>query len=254
MSQYEFVDTGPTIVGSGVMRIVEKFRFGEFDSSDYGWWLVDRSAPSPGEKVIAESIPYMQGVLDFSTIGNDRFFNNRDVTYQIKKVGYGYADRKVYENELKNKLMPQGIQVIKDTHEDGLHWLGKCKSITVTDEQSKQYLTATIVFDCYPFAIGNLTEGNDIWDETFFPDWVFQNTTYTVNGSQTINLLNIGAKSVEVEIIVTGNVDLSGTFGKIKLSAGTYRDTEVVIYRGDNSLVLSGKGTIEFKFYKEVMI
>lgn len=254
MGQYSFVDTGPTTVGSNEAVITEGLTFGDFNSHSQGWWLIDRQAPSPGEKTITETIPYSQGVLDFSILGDDRFFNNRDVTYQIKKINEDYADRKIIENMLKNKLMPLGIQVIKDSHDGGLHWLGKCKSVSVSDDAKNRTLTATVVFDCYPFAISDNPEGSDIWDDVFFPDWVFQDTSYTVNGTRSINLMNIGAHTVDVEIIVTGSITVTGAFGSMDLTAGTYTDTPLAISRGDNALTLKGSGTVEFKFYKEVMI
>jgi len=254
MGQYNFVDTGPTTVGSNKAVVTKGLTFGDFNSYSQGWWLIDRQAPSPSEKTITETIPYSQGVLDFSMPGDDRFFDNRDVTYQIKKINKDYADRKISENMLKNELMPLGIRVIKDPHDNGLHWLGKCKSVSVSDDTEGRTLTATVVFDCYPFAISDNPEGSDIWDEVLFPDWIFQNTSYTVDGTRSINLVNIGAHTVDVEIIVTGSVTVTSAFGSMDLTTSTYTDTPLAISRGDNALTLKGNGTIEFKFYKEVMI
>lgn len=254
MGQYNFIDTGPTTVGSNEAVITEGLTFGDFESINQGWWLVDRQAPAPGEKIVTETIPYSQGILDFSMLGDDRFFNNRDITYQIKKINEDYADRKIIENMLKNQLMPQGIRSIKDTHDGNFHWLGKCKSVSVSDDAKNRTLTATIIFDCYPFAISDNPEGSDIWDDVFFPDWIFQNTKYTINDTKTITLYNIGARSAAMTIKVTGLINLAGSFGTIQLQTGTYTDTVVVLARGANEIQLNGSGTIEFEFYKEVMI
>src|SRR5699024_6231271 len=102
------------------------------------------------------------------------------------------------------------IQPLYDTHDVGFHWLGKAKNITVEDDDKLNMLTATIKFDCYPFAIANNVEGSDVWDEVFFPHWIFQDTKYTVNGTQVINLYNIGSKSIECELVVSGSVTVAG--------------------------------------------
>lgn len=253
MSQYSFVDTTAAKAENTSMPN-ERIVFGSFNSAEKGWWLVDRSAPTPSEKEITETIPYSQGVLDFSSITGDRYFDNREITYQFKNIGNKYDDRKIIENEIKRMLMPLGTQALFDSHEPGLHWLGKCKSVTVTDDANYQSLTATVVFSCYPFAIGNSAEGSDIWDDVFFPNWVFQDTSFTVNGTQSINLINIGSHTAEVKIVVTGSISVTGDFGSMTLTTGKYTDTELVLSVGENMLTLSGTGTINFEFYKEVMI
>lgn len=236
------------------IKITEGFSFGSFDSVNNGYYLIERSAPTPDEKEITETIPYSQGALDFSVINNERFFSNREVTYKIEAFDNQYSDRKLFENELKHQLMPLGITAIHDTHDHGLHWLGKCKSIEVEDDEEHQTLIATIVFDCYPFAIGDLLEGSDIWDEVYFPNWVFQKTHYDINGSSVINMINVGDAAVSPQIVVVGNLVISGSFGSVEANSGTYIDTPVTLNQGENKLTVTGNGSIEFKFYKEVMI
>jgi hypothetical protein len=253
MSQYSFSDTLANSIDNQAQP-VERIVFGSFDSAQKGWWLVDRSAPTPNEKEVMETIPYSQGVLDFSTLDGDRYFDNREITYQFKNINNKYDDRKIIENEIKRMLMPLGTQALFDSHEPGLHWLGKCKSVTVTDDANYQSLTATVIFSCYPFAIGNNVEGSDIWDDVFFPNWVFQDTSFTVNGTQNINLINIGSHTGETKIVVTGTVSITGDFGSMTLTAGTYTDTQLTLAVGENKLILNGSGTINFEFYKEVMI
>jgi hypothetical protein len=253
MGQYSFSDTLANSKNNQ-SEPIERIVFGSFDSAEKGWWLVDRGAPTPSEKEVTETIPYSQGILDFSTLGIDRFFDNRDITYQFKNIGNRYDDRKVIENEIKRMLMPLGTQALFDSHEPGLHWVGKCKSITVMDDANYQTLVANVVFNCYPFAIGNNAEGSDIWDDVFFPNWVFQDTSFKVNGTQNINMINIGSHTAEVKIVVTGTVTVAGSFGSMTLTAGTYTDTQLTLAIGENKLTLSGSGTINFEFYKEVMI
>lgn len=252
---YDFHDLGTHDNDDLERAIDEGFTFGGYSSADNSMFLISRDAPTPSENEITESVPYMQGVYDFSQLnGGERYFDNREITYQAMLFEKDYPTRKYAEQEIKRQLMPLGIQQLYDSHDNGYHWLGKCKSVSVDDDEEKGTLACTVVFDCYPFAIYNEAEGSDIWDDVYFPHWIFQETKYTVNGSQSISLFNIGSKSAECELIVTGTVNVSGSFGTLNLTAGNYKDTQLVLAMGENKLALSGDGTIEFKFYREEMI
>ena len=252
---YGFHDLGKYTDEELERQITEGFVFGDYDSRKNNMFLISRDAPTPSEKEITESVPYMQGVYDFSQLnGGERYFDNREIAYQVMLFEKDYPTRKYAEQEIKRQLMPLGIQPLYDSHDNGYHWLGKCKSVSVEDDAEKGTLSCSIVFDCYPFAIYNEAEGSDIWDDVYFPHWIFQETKYTVNGSQSISLFNIGSKSAECELIVTGTVNVSGSFDTLNLTDGNYKDTQLVLAMGENKLTLSGDGTIEFKFYREEMI
>lgn len=256
MREQKFVDTSPTGEETIVshLEVTEGFIFGDFSSVRNDFFLIERTAPTPSEKTIIETIPYSQGVFDFSMIEKDRFFNNRTITYKIENFNKTYESRKVIENDIKNTLMPLGIAPIYDTHDRNYHWLGKCQSVSVDDNAKDRTLTATIVFDCYPFAISNNYEGDDIWDTFNFENDVAQKVKYDVNGHQIINLINISSHTSEVEIIVNGLITINGNFGVLNLTTGTYNDTQLVLNVGSNELRLTGTGTIEFRWRKEVMI
>ena len=249
---YNFRDLATTVDDVQDNQQLEGFKFANFDSAQSGWWLLSRDAPTPEEKEVTESVPYSQGKLDFSVIGSDRFFENREITYQLLYLDDDYQERKVLESGIKQQLMPQLRQSLYDSHEDSYHWLAKAKSVTVEDDAEYGTLKATIVFDAYPFAIGN-DDGsdNDVWDEVYFPDWIFQDYDFAVN-NETVQaeFVNSGDHTIVPEFIVTGTV----TIGGVTLTAGTYQNAPITLAVGANKLSISGKGTVKLRFFKEVMI
>lgn len=251
---YDFHDLGKYTDEELECQITEGFIFGDYDSRENNMFLISRDAPTPSEKEITESVPYMQGVYDFSILNGDRFFDNREITYQLILFDKDYSSRKDAEHDLKRELMALGTQNLFDTHDFLYKWIGKCKSVTVEDDAEKNMLTATVIFDCYPFAIAKNAIGSDIWDDVYFPDWLFQDTSFSVSGRKDIALFNSGSKSIESEIVVTGNVTINGDFGTLSLSAGSYRDVGLVLPIGKTNLTLSGAGSVAFNFYLEVMI
>ncbi|WP_273712132.1 phage tail protein [Leuconostoc mesenteroides] len=255
MSEYNFFDLSKRTDVEIEKQISEGFKFGEFDSTDHDLFLISRDAPSPDSKDIRESVPYMQGVYDFSTLTNgERYFENRTITYEMMLFNQEYSDRKVLESDVKRQLVPLGIQPLYDTHDKSFHWFGKVDGISFDDDEKMRTLKVTITFNVYPFAIGNNSEGSDIWDDVYFPNWIFQDTEFTVNGTQSITLYNIGSRSVKSKIKVNGTIEVSGDFGSFELSNGTYDSTQLVLGVGTNVLTLSGNGTIKFVFYREEMI
>lgn len=252
---YDFHDLGTHEDDDLERAIDEGFTFGGYSSADNGMFLISRDAPTPSEKEITESVPYMQGVYDFSQLnGGERYFDNREITYQVMLFEQDYPTRKYAEQEIKRQLMPLGIQPLYDSHDNGYHWLGKCKSVSVEDDEEKGTLACTVVFNCYPFAIYNYAEGYDDWDDVYFPNWFFQRTKYEVNGTRRVILFNVGDASQETEITINGNISVIGDFGSLNLSSGHYPTSQIFLNIGENRITLVGKGSIEFKFHRGEMI
>lgn len=253
---YDFHDLGTRTDDDLERAIDEGFTFGRYSSNDNDMFLISRDAPTPSENEITESVPYMQGVYDFSQLnGGERYFDNREITYQVMLFEKDYPTRKYAEQEIKRQLMPLGIQPLYDSHDNGYHWLGKCKSVSVDDDEEKGTLACTVVFDCYPFAIYNKAEGSDIWDDVYFPHWIFQEAKYTVNGQDVkIALYNIGSDSVGAKMNVKGTITITGDFGTRTLEEGYWVSDPLVLAMGKNEFILSGKGSIEFVINREEMI
>ncbi|GKQ42908.1 hypothetical protein RD055328_08310 [Companilactobacillus sp. RD055328] len=252
LAEYNFRDLnkyeGKTEIDG--ISITEGFKFAEFNSLDNDLYLIERDAPTPPEKEITESIAYMQGNYDFSIIDNERYFNNRDLTFKLTAFKMNYPDRKILENKVKSALMPFGKQQIYDTHNQNMYWFGKCKSVSVEDNQDKNTLSVTIVFDCYPFAIYEYLEGNDVWDIFNFTSDISQKVDFEVNGNKEIVLINNGSHRSELLIVVDGDISING----IPFKTGEYKDTQIVLNVGINNIKLSGKGSVSFNWRKELMV
>ncbi|EAE4828483.1 TPA_asm: hypothetical protein GYV56_12605 [Listeria monocytogenes] len=251
---YEFQDlTAAENESSQVSNIVEKIEFGDFDSKTEGFYLLSRDAPSPAEKEVVDDVPFMQGVYDFSMMLGERVFQNRLITYEFQMFNVPYRERKIFEIRLKQKLMPCGITRLKDSHEDGFYWLGKCTSVTVEDDETYQSLKAVISFDCYPFMISEKTEWDDIWDTVNFSLDIFQITHFDLLGEKEIALFNTGSVSVVLEVITTNPITIKKGNSEYSFSAGVTKDESFRIDTGRNDLVIKGYASVKFEFVKEVL-
>ena len=235
------------------LDIKEHIIFGNFDSREYGMRLIDRSAPSPSEKTMKESVPFAHGDYDFSFILGERMYENRPLTYTFHVHQHDYERRKHTQTALENELMRQGIANIIDSYSPGYHYNGKCVGVDTTDDHVYNRLIVNIEFDCYPFKVSQLPEGHDIWDEFNFELDVAQLTEYEIDGTKTITLYNGGAVSIVPTITASSEFEIQKGNITITVSAGTHKSELLRLNTGDNELTITGNGTIEFDFYKELI-
>lgn len=252
--QYEFRNLDPVENNTSLDIASEGFIFNGYDTRLNGWFLVERNAPLPEEQEITEQVPYMQGEWDFSMFNGERFFKNRSITYKIVAFGRRYRNRSALENDLKRELTRVGESTLKDTHDPCYYWRGKCKSIEVEDDEDKHVLTATIEFNCYPFAFTNHVEGSDIWDDVDFDHWIWQDVEFDVNGSRNVTIQNIGSRPVISTFKVTGTIKVKGGAGEVEVNQSTGTITEYVMDMGSNRFTLTGNGRIKFVFTREELL
>ena len=62
-NDYSFRGLGPTKADPEYLKNAEYIDFAGFNSSDYDWWLIDRTATTPEEQEITESVPYRNAFL-----------------------------------------------------------------------------------------------------------------------------------------------------------------------------------------------
>lgn len=172
--------------------IYEHITFVEFNSREEELFLIDREAPSPDEYEAILSVPNRHGVLDFSHLDGERKFKNRKIKYVFELFNTPYEHRKMIEINLKRKLMLGYNQKLRDTHDQGFFWFGKCTSVKVDDGQEFNTLVATIEFNVYPFMYREFDRFNDVWNEFYFETDYANYTAYEVDGEKEIILFNTG--------------------------------------------------------------
>lgn len=235
--------------------IVEYMEMGRFNSKDSGFYVIEHEAPSPDEQEIIESIPYMQGVYDFSRLLGERVFENRKVTIKLVKPQAIYQERKALEQAARDQLMLNEIMPIYDSWLDGCHWLGKCESVEAEDDHEYNRLTLTVVFDCYPFALKNASGYSDEFDIDYFVDGVDQWTGFWINGMKKILLINEGANATSPTITATANMLITLSDGStVSVKKGENQDLFFKLARGENHLLISGSGHISFTMEQDVMV
>lgn len=223
-----------------------------FNSMQENLFLIDRAAPSPDEKEVVESIPFMNGSYDFSMIFGERFFEDRELTYQFMLFNLPYRERKVFETKLKRKLLPIGITEIYDTHDKDYFWLGKVTRIDVKDNEEMHCLEIEIIIKAHAYMFRKILEGQDVWDEFRFDSDVSQDVKFHLTSEfKDILLINVGQTGLVPKITVEGNATVEFHNRIYQLNTGQIKDDRFSLSVGLNELKIKGFGTIEFEFRRK---
>lgn len=218
---------------------------------DYQMWLVDRQAPTPPEKQIIDSIPFMQGNYDFSDILGERIYENRTISYVFEIKNRHYTNRKTVQTSLENWLMKSGMAPLYDDHAKGYYYMAKC--VYINTEDATGGLRVTIDFDGYPFKISVLEEGHDIWDVFNFELDVAVINEFNINGIENIDMYNVGSNSRAPKLITTANMIIVKNGMTYNIPAGTSQNESFRLDIGSNPMTVTGNGTIKFEWYKELL-
>lgn len=243
-----------TCGGDQLDNIISKITFNSFDSAKLGLRLLTRVADTVQEQEITDTIPGVQGTVDYSMMFGQRLFQPKNISYTFQKYIYDFTERSREENLIKNEIMQFGLSQLYDSNlPDKYYLLAKCSSSSITNDPQYQKLTVALQFTCNPpFMISEIAEGNDEWDTFNFDYDVSQDTSFTISGANVVSLINPGQTTLQPIITVTGTISVTTKDTTLTLSTGTYENTQIYLYSGINSITLSGNGTINFEFYKEL--
>ena len=214
--------------------------------------LNTRVVEAPSKVKIIETIPFSNITYDFSNLYGNNCYNERVLEYEFLIKANKSTDldfkRMVVENWL---LGSSGKSQLYDDDTRGYFYNAECIKTDFEDLGNIGKLKA--IFNAYPFKIKSTHEGEDIWDTFNFELDMLQETLFEVNGSKTITLYNEGAIDIEPYVITTSDFKVTLDGKEYSFKEGTTKTYIFKLKRGANELTLSGNGSIEFKFRKEVL-
>lgn len=218
---------------------------------DFGLWIVDKQIDPPAKKRITSSIPYMNGVYDFSQIYGEITYEERTLKYVFEIVEDTKEMLNIKKIEVVNWLMSDGKCYLYDDAIPSFKFSAECVDISFSEEGTRGKLTATFI--AYPFKISTLQDGHDIWDEFNFELDMVQDTKLEVENIKNIQLYNNGAIGINPIVICSNDMEIIKGTTTFKFKAGESKSWSFKLDKGLNNLTIKGTGAIEFKWYKEVI-
>lgn len=229
------------------------FTFNGKHNNDLGVVMEKKVIQFPSKKKIKESVPFMQGSYDFSTIGSNGeiVFEEREITITLGLPGTTKEQLQVLYSNVLEWIVDAGKQrLVFDAIKD-YYFLAEVESNS-TLEETMEYGQLELTFTADPFKKSIEYVGSDIWDIFNFEEDYAQDIQYVINGSRTIRLYNPGRT---VRPIINSSVSMSFVYNGItyNINTGDNRVYGFYLKTGANDLTFNGTGTIKFIFQKEVL-
>ena len=205
--------------------------FGDVHSfNDLNLVLTKATIPPAKPKTPYLDIPGADGSLDLTEAHGDVKYSDRDCTFNFSVLPSDDTDWEEKKTEISNLLNGKACNITLDTDED-YYYQGRCSvDEHLQDGNLKQF---TIKVKVRPYK---------------YRQEVTKVTVALTGATKTVILSN-GRKPVAPSIECTNDNTLIA-FGGISfnLSAGTHKLLDIMLAEGDNTLTVSGTGTVTFKY------
>ena len=205
--------------------------FGNYHSHDaFQLILSAKTIGTPSPKTETIDIPGGDGVLDLTEYFGDIKYGNRKLSFDFSSVVIP-SDFMSLFSVVQNALHGKKMNIILDD-DPGWYYTGR---VSVSEWKADRNIGKLVVdCDCDPYKY------------QISPTVV----TRSISGTSTISLTN-SRKRVVPEVKVTAGSGLTVTFGSGSvwtLSSGSYLLPELELVEGNNTVTVSGTGTITFTY------
>lgn len=220
---------------------------------DFGLTVAEKTIGNPSKIKTKERVPHSNQVYDFSGIYGGQEYEERQLTYVFNVKDYDKRMIAIKKIESLNWIMNVNEKTkLVDDYIEGYYFLAEVEEAPDFEEM-RFHGTLTVTFTAYPFKIGELEEGNDIWDPFNFELDVFQETEFGVDGRKNIILYNAGANVVHPTIRSSTSMQIMKDGFTYNVPAGETEPSRFFLNQGENPMALVGNGTISFHFRKELI-
>jgi predicted phage tail component-like protein len=219
----------------------------------FGLILNYKKISTPSKKKIKDTIPFMNGSYDFSTVGSngDIIYSQRTIEVKFTILAENKTNLQQKFDIVKQWLLESGkSQLIFDDITDS-YFIAEIEDGSNLDEIN-EVGEFTVIFVCEPFRTGKDFAGQELWDNLNFETDILQSTSFTISGSQTVSIHN-GGRNIVPEVIVSTDMSCTLNGYTANFTTTKTKDYKFKFKNGINSIVINGTGNIEFRFRKEVL-
>lgn len=225
--------------------------FNSKHNNDIGLVMHSKLIQPPPKKKIKDSVPFMNGSYDFSTVGS-----NGEITYSEREITIVFGLPAETKEELQ-VLYSSALEWLEDTERHELkfdaiidyYYLAEVEESS-SFEEVMEFGKLTVKFIAYPFKISIDYVGADIWDTFNFEEDYTQSNEFDVSGSSDITIYN-PRRSVNPIINCTNSMSITHNNRTYNLVVGDNRLYGFRLSNGDNTINVNGTGKIKILFRKE---
>ena len=205
------------------------------------------------KKKIKETVPFMNGYYDFSTIGS-----NGEIMYEEREIDITFGIPAWNKEELQHmysKILEWCVdisksQLIFDSMPD-YYFEGEVIDSS-TLEETMAYGKLQLKFTCEPFKKSVSYVGECLWDTFNFEEDYMEDSSFVISGSGTVGIHNPGRR-VRPVINCSASATITHNGKTYNLVRGNNEIYGFYFTNGFNQMTIQTSGTISFKFRKETL-
>ena len=222
-------------------------------NKEFGIAMESASIGFPAKKKIVETVPFMNGYYDFSTIGS-----NGEIMYEEREIDITFGIPAQSKEELQfmySKILEWCVdisksQIIFDSMPDYYFEGEVIDSSTI--EETMAYGKLQLKFTCEPFKKSVAYIGDCLWDPFNFEEDYLEDSSFVISGSGKIGIHNPG-RSVRPIINCSASATMTHNGKTYNLSKGDNEVYGFYFTSGFNQMTIKTNGTISFRFRKETL-
>ena len=222
-------------------------------NNEFGIAMESASIGFPAKKKIKETVPFMNGYYDFSTIGS-----NGEIMYEEREIDITFGIPAWNKEELQHmysKILEWSVdisrsQLIFDSMPD-YYFEGEVTDSS-TLEETMAYGKLQLKFTCEPFKKSVSYVGDCLWDTFNFEEDYLEDSTFVISGSGTVGIHNPGRR-VRPIINCSSSSTMKYNGKTYNLVRGNNEIYGLYFTTGFNQMTITTNGTISFKFRKETL-
>lgn len=205
---------------------MNQIQFGQYRSYDDLYLVLSsKEIGSPEVKEYKVEIEGGDGVLDYTEYFGGVNYGNLELKFEFSTIVQPFLN---YYSQVKDLLHGKKMKITLD-EDDDFYYLGRISVSSFTNE--KNIGTISITCDCEP--------------------WKYKQqktvVTKSITNSSTIVLSNMRKKVVPE---ITTNTTMSFAFGSstVTHTAGTFMIPSLELSQGNNTITVTGTGTVKFEY------
>lgn len=204
---------------------------GRHSFRDYGLCIKEKKIGLPGKRIIRDSVPYMNGSYDFTTLGGAATWEDREISYTFDILADNEQAMNRQRDSIINWLMNIHDADIFDDAMPDWHFHGSYSGGDISDEEELSEFTASFI--CHPFRIAE--------------------TETAIRLKTGESVIEYGGQAVAA--FISGSANGSITFNGITQSflANTRTELSALLEHGTNTITLTTSGNVTL-FYTEEII
>lgn len=230
------------------------FTFNGKHNKEFNVAMESKTIEYPSKKKVKDSVPFMNGSYDFSTVGSNGeiVYEEREITITLGLPGKNKDQLQVLYSQILQWLVDSGKHKLVFDGLNEYYFEAEVETNSTLNE-AMQYGRLELKFVADPFKKSEYDVGNDIWDIFNFEEDYAQDVRFTIVNNKTISVINPG-RTVRPTIRSSSSMTMTDMSNKsYSIVPGDNNLYGFHLLSGPNTMNFIGNGTIELIFKKEML-